>query len=88
MSFKTIFIITVTILLTVIFMQNTSEVNVRLLIWDVRVSFVLLMFSIAILCFLIGYFAAFRQKRAAKAAMPNSPGNDKDLSDEDKNYLQ
>ncbi|MND66494.1 hypothetical protein D3C80_578890 [compost metagenome] len=87
MSFKTIFIIVVTILLTVIFMQNTSDVNVRILMWDVRVSFILLMASIAILCFLMGYFAAYRQRKITNTTL-NAPNNEKNLSDEDKSYLQ
>ncbi|POY36056.1 hypothetical protein C3K47_12720 [Solitalea longa] len=88
MSFKTIFIITVTVLLTIILMQNTSEVNVRILMWDVRVSFILLMASIAILCFIAGYLAAFRKKRTSNVTIPGTPTNDKDLSQEDKNYLE
>ena len=87
MSFKTIFIIVVTVLLTVIFMQNTSDVNVRILMWDVRVSFILLMATVAILCFLMGYLAAYRQKRIANATL-NPPNNEKNISDEDRNYLQ
>ncbi|UKJ06396.1 hypothetical protein [Solitalea lacus] len=87
MSLKTIFIIVVTALLTIVLMQNTSDVNVRILLWDVRVSFILLMACIAILCFLIGYLAAYRQKRSVSGPVsPSTP--DSGLSEDDKNYIQ
>ncbi len=98
MSFKTIFIIAVTVLVTIILMNNTDEVSFWIF-GDVRLS------KLAVLgvMFGLGLIIGFMAGRPRKKIQPDSfnsaePLNDKDhdyirndddqLSDEDRDYIR
>ncbi|MBD3748699.1 MAG: hypothetical protein IE931_04315 [Sphingobacteriales bacterium] len=101
MSFKTIIIITLSVLITVIFMQNTDQVLFTLLWKQVYVSKLWMMLIVTFFGFIIGLIVAWPKKKKAYDADKNIPlevqnTNDEaylstnktqDLSDEDKDYI-
>ena len=101
MSFKTIFIIILSILITVIFMQNSDEVIFTILWKEVRVSKLLMMLIMTSFGFIIGLIVASPKKKKFTNNQTDIPfevsqtedqeyiemPKKKGLSDEDREYL-
>jgi uncharacterized integral membrane protein len=91
MRIKTMFLIVVTILLTIIIMQNTQDVTFGILFWDVRTSKLLVLAIMAVAGFIIGFMIG--RPRTVKfdeehPSMNNPNGKEPDtLSDEDRDYI-
>jgi len=90
MSIKTILVITITILLTIILMQNTAPVKFTLLFADVYISKLVMMTAVAVVAFILGVLVG-RPKKAKydiggyHDSIHKSDPNT--LSDEDKDYI-
>jgi len=91
MRIKTIFIIVVTILLTVIIMQNTRPITFNILFWQASVSGLVMMAVVAIISLVIGIMIGRPTKvkfDESHPSMDNPTGNKTDtLSDEDREYI-
>ena len=91
MRTTTMLIIFITILLTVVLMQNTNAVTFTILFTDVRLSKLTVMASTTAVGFVLGYMVG-RPKRARYIA-PEYRENDTDdndsdtLSEEDRKYI-
>jgi preprotein translocase subunit SecG len=91
MRIKTMIIIIITVLLTVVIMQNTEEVNFNFLFSTFRISKLLMLTAVAVVAFVIGILV----RRPGRPKYPK--GNDEDieyekkqtntLSDEDRDYI-
>jgi uncharacterized integral membrane protein len=101
MSFKTIIIIILSILITVIFMQNTDQVLFTILWKELYISKLIMMLVVTIFGFIIGVIVARPKKKKqvtqnADVPLEVTQTEDKDyiempkkqgLSDEDRDYL-
>jgi uncharacterized integral membrane protein len=101
MSFKTIIIIILSILITVIFMQNTDQVLFTILWKELYVSKLIMMLVVTLFGFIIGVIVARPKKKKqviqnADVPLEVTQSEDKDyiempkkqgLSDEDRDYL-
>lgn len=101
MSFKTIIIITLSVLITVIFMQNTDQVLFTILWKQVYVSKLWMMLIVTFFGFIIGVIVARPKKKKANLSEKSVPlevqnsddeaylsmNKTQDLSDEDKDYI-
>lgn len=91
MRIKTIIIVVITVLLTVVLMQNTGQVNFKFLWVDTYFSKLVALAAFAALGFILGLLVARpkKVKRLADEPPYNAPNNDKTstLSDDDKNYI-
>lgn len=100
MRLKTIFIIVITILLTIVIMQNADPVSFKVLFFETTTSKLLMMAVVAIIGFIIGYLVG-RPKRTrfaqemdhgydehddARSGGSGRP-NTNTLSDEDRDYI-
>ena len=91
MRITTMLIIFITILLTVVLMQNTDPVRFTILFADVRLSKLTVMAATAAIGFILGYMVG-RPKRARQIA-PDYREDDIDednpdtLSEEDRRYI-
>ena len=54
MKIKTIIIVILIVFITIISMQNTQNIIIKLLYWDTEISLILLLYIICITGFLIG----------------------------------
>lgn len=91
MRITTMLIIIITILLTVVLMQNTDTVRFTILFSDVRMSKLTAMATTALVGFVLGYMVG-RPKRARQIAPDYREDDiDKDnsdtLSEEDRRYI-
>ncbi len=101
MSFKTIVIIFLAVLITVIFMQNTDQVMFTLLWKEIYVSKLIMMLIVTVFGFIIGVIVA-RPRRKKEIVIENNTSNgnissadddyidvkkNNDLSDEDRDYI-
>ncbi|OCX51535.1 hypothetical protein BEL04_16045 [Mucilaginibacter sp. PPCGB 2223] len=91
MRIKTIVLIIVTILLTVIIMQNTRPITFNILFWQASVSGLVMMAVVAIISLIIGIMIG-RPTRVrfddSHPSMDNPTGKAADtLSDEDRDYI-
>ncbi|MDB4918100.1 LapA family protein [Mucilaginibacter sp.] len=91
MRIKTIVIIVITILLTIVLMQNTGRVNFDFLWATFWMSKLVMLFFVAVISFVLGVLVG-RPKRVKRLGGDFSDGNyDKGnpntLSDEDKEYI-
>ena len=91
MRITTILIIVVTVLLTVVLMQNTDPVRFTILFADVRMSKLTVMAATAFVGFILGYMVG-RPKKARNIAPHYHEGDhDEDnpdtLSEEDRKYI-
>lgn len=91
MRLKTIFIIIVTIILTVVIMQNNQEVKFNILFWQPYISNLIIMVVLVVTGFMLGVLVARPRKirintdHEAIDHETNSPHDT--LSDEDRDYI-
>lgn len=91
MRIKTIVIILVTVLLTVVIMQNTERIWFKILFFTVPVSKMVMLLFAAIAGFVIGWLAR-RPKRKIRLGETSQPAEGASqipntLSDEDQDYI-
>jgi len=91
MRIKTILIILITVMLTIVLMQNTEPVNFSFLWADFRMSKLVMMTGISVIAFILGVLVG-RPSRVKKLGGTFIEGEhqrkDPDtLSDEDKEYI-
>ena len=91
MRIKTIIAILVTILLTVVIMQNTGRVRFSVLFFDFYASKLIMLLIVAIVGFVLGWLVG-RPKKAIRLSETmghaNLDGDEPDtLSDEDRDYI-
>ena len=91
MSTKTIFIIILTVLLTIFLMVNTEPVDFDFLVTTVAVSKLLVIGICIIIGFIIGFIAGRPRKTVSsyddEIEKSYSNANKKELSDEDRDYI-
>ncbi|KLT65608.1 lipopolysaccharide assembly LapA domain-containing protein [Pedobacter sp. BMA] len=92
MSGKTIFIIILTVLLTVFLMVNTEPVDFDFLVATVPVSKLLVIGICIVIGFIIGFVAGRPRKTISSyddeiERNQSTPANKKELSDEDREYI-
>jgi hypothetical protein len=91
MRIKTMIIIVITVLLTVVIMQNTEHVNFDFLFFTFRVSKLLMLFIVALAAFIIGVMVGRpgRPKFIPGQVEDADPNNKRvdTLSDEDREYI-
>lgn len=91
MSIKTIVIVVIAVLLTIVLMQNTDEVYFKFLFATFRVSKLMMMLIVAVTGFILGLIVAWPKKQKFDIegyhdAMRKKDGTDT-LSDEDREYI-
>jgi ABC-type Fe3+-siderophore transport system permease subunit len=91
MSFKTIFIITITVLVTIVLMKNTDEVNFWIF-GDTYVSKLAILGVMFALGFIVGIMIARPRKKPVPVENVDEPtpgpkDNFSNLSDEDREYI-
>ena len=91
MRIKTIIIILITVLLTIVLMQNTNPVIFSFLWADFRISKLVMLLTVAIVAFILGILVG-RPKRVKKLGgdfhdESTSTTNPNTLSDEDREYI-
>jgi uncharacterized integral membrane protein len=87
MRIKTIVIIIITILLTIVLMQNTGRVNFDFLWATFWMSKLVMLFFVAAISFVLGVLVG-RPKRVKRLGGDyTDKGNSNTLSDEDKEYI-
>ncbi|HEY0244896.1 MAG TPA: hypothetical protein VGC01_04980 [Mucilaginibacter sp.] len=90
MSIKTIIIIIITVLLTIVLMQNTDAVKFTLLFTTVYISKLVMMTAVSVVAFILGILVG-RPKKAKYdigGYHDNIHKGDADtLSDEDREYI-
>ncbi|MDB5135829.1 MAG: hypothetical protein JWP37_2432 [Mucilaginibacter sp.] len=91
MRIKTMVIIIITVLLTVVIMQNTDEVLFNFLFSSFRVSKLVMLLSVAVVAFIVGVLVGRPGKpryiKGQDEEIENSKKPSDTLSDEDKNYI-
>jgi len=91
MNFKTLVIVILSILITVIFMQNTDEVMFTLLWKQIFVSKLLMMLIVTVFGFIIGVIIARPKKKKVAEYAPASTVKDVPLeinrNQEDQDYI-
>lgn len=91
MRIKTIFIIIVTILLTIIMMQNNQEVKFNILFSQFYISNLVVMAAMTVTGFILGLIVSRQRRIKIDDSQPslNNPNGTKTstLSDEDKDYI-
>jgi uncharacterized integral membrane protein len=89
MRIKTIFIVLVTILITIVIMQNNQDVTFNILFWSSRFSILIMLAFIAIACFIIGVVVGRPKTVRFDDSHPSmdNPTGVKPLSDEDRDYI-
>ncbi|MDB4903282.1 MAG: hypothetical protein JWQ63_2563 [Mucilaginibacter sp.] len=91
MSTKTIVAIGITLLLTIVLMQNTDKVDFAFLWANFRISKLVMMAVVSVFSFILGVLAG-RPKSAKRFDDENldnrfGKGNTNTLSEEDKDYI-
>jgi uncharacterized integral membrane protein len=91
MRIKTMFLILITVLLTVVIMQNTDEVLFKFLFATFRISKLVILLAVAIVAFIIGVLVGrpgrpkYIKGHDEEIETTNKPSNT--LSDEDRDYI-
>ncbi len=90
MRAKTLFVIFLTVLITVILMQNSDEVKFKVLFWDLYLPKLVIMTGVIfiglILGFMMGHSAKPKQNDTSYTNQNNQPPYDT-LSAEDRDYI-
>ena len=92
MRIKTIVIILITVLLTIVLMQNTGRVSFSFLWATFWLSKLIMLFLVALVSFILGVLVG-RPKKIKKLGgdftdPDTTTGNTNTLSDEDKEYIK
>ncbi len=102
MSFKTVVIIILAVLITVIFMQNTDQVMFTLLWKEIYVSKLIMMLIVTVFGFIIGVIVASPKRKKKEVVIESNTPNQitntddesyvsmkkqNDLSDDDRDYI-
>ena len=91
MRIKTMIIIIITVLLTVVIMQNTEEVNFNFLFSTFRISKLLTLTAVAVVAFVIGILVGRPGRPKYLKGKEEDIGYEKKqtntLSDEDRDYI-
>lgn len=96
MSVKTIFVIVLTVLITVVLMQNTDEVKFKVLFWDLYLPKLVILTGVIFVGIILGLMLASRPARTSNAYNDydnennNQNSNQKNLdtlSPEDRDYI-
>lgn len=91
MRIKTIVVILITILLTVVIMQNQGKISFAVLWMNFYVSKLFVMLVVAIVAFVIGYLAGRPKRRFNLSETTAGSIHDSEepdtLSEEDRNYI-
>jgi len=91
MRIKTMFIIFITVLLTVVLMQNTTEVPFTFLFATFYISKLIVLLSVALVSFIIGVLIGRPRRSKHKPGRDEENDNLKNkpntLSDEDRDYI-
>ncbi|MBU0696435.1 MAG: hypothetical protein KKE39_07890 [Bacteroidetes bacterium] len=88
MSFKTIIIIVLSVLITVIFMQNTDQVMFTILWKEIYVSKLLMMLIVTVFGFIIGVIVARpKKKKEIISTSKEVPSEVHQNSNEDTDYI-
>ncbi len=82
MKTKTILIIVVTVLLTIVITQNTDAVSFKLLFWNLDVSKLILIPSLLTIGFLLGLLS----RKSRRTTVPEEYEKPQ-LNDEDRDYI-
>lgn len=89
MSIKSIFIIIITVLVTVVLMKNQDEVTFWIF-GDTRISKLVILMVMFGLGFIVGALAFKRKKKKVELEYEDEPENENssNLSDEDREYIR
>lgn len=91
MSFKTLVIVILSVLITVIFMQNTDEVMFTILWQEVKVKKLYVMLIVTVFGFIIGVIVARPKKKKVVEYVPSTTVRDVPLeithNQEDQDYI-
>lgn len=91
MSIKTIAVVIVAVLLTIVLMQNTDEVYFKFLFSTFRVSKLMIMLVVAVTGFVLGLIVAWPKKQKFDIGGYHDALREKNnadtLSDEDREYI-
>lgn len=91
MRIKTIIIILITVLVTVVIMQNADEVQFSLLFWNVYLSKLIVMAGLTLTGFIIGLIMGRPKRQSVAFKTTDEPtGNlpsSNTLSEEDRDYI-
>jgi hypothetical protein len=91
MRIKTMIIVIIAVLLTVVIMQNTDDVPFKFLFWKFNISKLLMMLAVAFIGFIIGALIARPGKpKYIPGHVEDADPNKKQtgtLSDEDRDYI-
>lgn len=84
MRAKTFFIILITVLATIVIMQNNEAIQLKALLWEFQISKLLLLLCFLVLGIILGLLLT-KRPQPTKADL-NTPGSS--LDPEDKNFLE
>jgi len=93
MRAKTLFVIIITVLITIILMQNTDEVKFKVLFWELYLPKLVILTGVIFLGIILGMLLANRPSRGRnfKDDINNQNNNNQDnldtLSSEDRDYI-
>jgi hypothetical protein len=92
MRAKTIFVIIITFLITVILMQNTDEVKFTVLFWDLYLPKLVILTGVIVAGIILGLLIGSRPSKPAINNYPNENQNNTNtpfdtLSKEDRDYI-
>lgn len=88
MKFKTFFIILLTVFTTIILMQNTDEVNLKVLFWDLHLPKLVILTATLFIGIITGLILSGRSSRQANDQHQNNYQKPYDtLSQEDRDYI-
>lgn len=90
MRAKTLFVVVLTVLVTVVLMQNSDEVKFKVLLWEMYLPKLVIMTGVAaigiILGFIMGSPSKANQNNINQSNQNNQPPYDT-LSQEDRDYI-
>lgn len=90
MSFKTIFVIAVSVFVTVLFMQNTDAASFKIIFITVSVSKTFMLAIVLVIGFILGLILAGKNTNAqteVKKSYQNIPLEIEDTYNEDQEYI-